>query len=169
MNGGGTSSSTPQVAAACALWIENNYAAFPPDWRRVQACRYALFNGAYKGSNSNPNKVDSYYGNGILDVPNMLAVNVDLTKLHRENQDTVMSKLWQSVMKVGPSTTNEELMYEVEAAQIVCRTGNPQILAAARNLEEGIRLDENNLKKAKQLLTEEPDISSDLQRKISGA
>jgi hypothetical protein len=37
MNGGGTSAATPQVAAACALWIEKNGAAFPKDWTRVQA------------------------------------------------------------------------------------------------------------------------------------
>ncbi len=46
MNGGGTSASTPQVAAACALWLQKYATQLPSDWRRVEACRLALFDGA---------------------------------------------------------------------------------------------------------------------------
>ena len=39
LNGGGTSSATPQVAAAAALWLEKYKAELPRDWRRVEAVR----------------------------------------------------------------------------------------------------------------------------------
>ena len=36
-NGEGTSSATPQVAAAAALWIEHNKTSLPRNWQRVEA------------------------------------------------------------------------------------------------------------------------------------
>ena len=167
MNGGGTSSSTPQIAAACALWLEQNRGKFSPDWRRVQACRYALFNGAYKGANSNPRGTDPYFGNGILNVLDMLAVKVDPKKLRKEKPDTVRSELWQSAMSLAPSATNKDLMHEVEAAQIVCRSSNPEIHNAARDVEQGRQLKAPHRKKLKQLFAQEPDVSLALQKKIS--
>ena len=48
-DGGGTSAATPQVAAAAALWIQQNQAAwtaYPEGWMRVEAVRKALFETA---------------------------------------------------------------------------------------------------------------------------
>ncbi|EJM74800.1 S8 family serine peptidase [Pseudomonas sp. GM55] len=48
-NGGGTSSATPQIAAAAAIWIQKNrtkWNAYPDKWMRVEAVRTALFNSA---------------------------------------------------------------------------------------------------------------------------
>ena len=41
--GSGTSASTPQVAAACTLWLAAYGKDLPKDWRRVEACRAVLF------------------------------------------------------------------------------------------------------------------------------
>lgn len=49
LNGEGTSSATPQIAAAAALWYEKNKSVLPRDWRRVEAVRNALFRSARKG------------------------------------------------------------------------------------------------------------------------
>ena len=46
LNGEGTSSATPQVAAAVALWFEKYKSELPRDWRRVEAVRHALFTSA---------------------------------------------------------------------------------------------------------------------------
>ena len=49
LDGLGTSSATPQVAAAAALWIQANRAAvdaYPAGWMRVEAVRKALFQSA---------------------------------------------------------------------------------------------------------------------------
>lgn len=48
-NGGGTSCATPQIAAAAAIWIQSNKAAwdsYPQGWMRVEAVRKALFDSA---------------------------------------------------------------------------------------------------------------------------
>ena len=51
-DGNGTSSATPQVAAAAALWIDKHradYDAYREGWMRVEAVRKALFESAAKG------------------------------------------------------------------------------------------------------------------------
>lgn len=59
MDGAGTSSATPQIAAAVALWYEKYKKELPRDWRRVEAVRKALFSSA--------KKVDpQHFGQGIL-------------------------------------------------------------------------------------------------------
>ena len=46
LDGQGTSSATPQIAAAVALWLEKYKNRLPRNWRRVEAVRYALFESA---------------------------------------------------------------------------------------------------------------------------
>src|SRR5687768_3222915 len=49
-DGAGTSSATPQIAAAAAIWIQRHKAAweanYPEGWMRVEAVRQALFESA---------------------------------------------------------------------------------------------------------------------------
>ena len=97
----------------------------------------------------------------------MLAVKVDAKKLRRERPDTVRSELWQSAMSLAPAAKNKDLMYEVEAAQIVCRSSNPEIHNAARGVEKGRQFKAPHRKKLKQLFAQEPDVSLALQKKIS--
>jgi subtilisin family serine protease len=66
-SGGGTSSATPQVAAAAALWIAYNRskieaAGIDKSWKKVEALRWALFNTADKSYPA----YQKYYGNGIV-------------------------------------------------------------------------------------------------------
>jgi hypothetical protein len=63
-NGAGTSAATPQVAAAAALWIQQNRAALKsyPAWMRVEAVRAALFGSARLGVN----QPSSHFGRGEL-------------------------------------------------------------------------------------------------------
>ena len=53
MNGSGTSSATPQIAAAAALWLAEHWdvvKAYPQAWMRVEAVRHALFTAAAKST-----------------------------------------------------------------------------------------------------------------------
>jgi hypothetical protein len=59
LNGEGTSSATPQVAAAVALWFEKYKDVLPRNWRRIEAVRNALFSTARKGD-------PEHFGNGVL-------------------------------------------------------------------------------------------------------
>ncbi|HEV8383739.1 MAG TPA: S8 family serine peptidase, partial [Candidatus Acidoferrales bacterium] len=66
MNGAGTSSATPQIAATAALWIEkyrNELSQYREPWQRVEAVRHALFTSADKSADGGSNEK---LGNGIL-------------------------------------------------------------------------------------------------------
>ena len=68
LDGEGTSSATPQIAAAVALWYEKNKLSLPRDWRRVEAVRFALFKTA--------RDIDrKHLGRGILQAMSALGVS----------------------------------------------------------------------------------------------
>jgi hypothetical protein len=71
MDGGGTSSATPQIAAAAALWIARHraaYDAYPEAWMRGEAVRQALFR--HRGLRT----PDPKLGWGALKAPDLLRV-----------------------------------------------------------------------------------------------
>ncbi len=68
LSGGGTSSATPQVAAAAALWIQRfrkelEETKMAGTWKQVEAVRHALFNSADSTAFAESEK---YFGNGCL-------------------------------------------------------------------------------------------------------
>ena len=74
MNGAGTSSATPQIAGAAALYIAHHRAALaqlPHGWQRVEAVRQALFSSADKSADGGSN---ARLGNGILRAAAALAI-----------------------------------------------------------------------------------------------
>ncbi|MEK6336964.1 MAG: S8 family serine peptidase, partial [Acidobacteriota bacterium] len=74
-NGEGTSSATPQVAAAATIWFEKYKDRLPRDWRRVEAVRHALF------SSAKAQGVDlEHFGRGILQANAALSVQPDLNR-----------------------------------------------------------------------------------------
>jgi hypothetical protein len=111
LNGEGTSSATPQVAAAAALWIEKYKNILPNDWRRVEAVRHALFSKARKRS---PTK---YFGQGILQAKEALAVMPDLTLPKSARSDSSFGFLRVLTgLGVDEATPREE-MFNIELAQ----------------------------------------------------
>lgn len=89
-SGGGTSSATPQIAAAAALWIAHNRKDMEAagfyntgnKWKIVEAVRYALYNSAAKDEAFPDWK--KYYGNGILRANKALDIKVaDLGELKK--------------------------------------------------------------------------------------
>ncbi len=74
LNGGGTSSATPQIAAAAALWYEKYKNFLPRNWRRVEAVRNALFASARQVPAAHRAKL----GRGILQAADALTVEPDL-------------------------------------------------------------------------------------------
>ena len=81
-SGGGTSSATPQVASAAALWIayhrdeleQKGYYKPGHQWKKVEAVRNALYTAAAKGETFT--EWQKYYGNGILRAFDALLVGV---------------------------------------------------------------------------------------------
>ena len=69
MDGSGTSSATPQVAAAAALWLAKYWSALQgyPPWARVEAAREALFRSAGKSTaHMNASVTKEFIGKGVM-------------------------------------------------------------------------------------------------------
>jgi Subtilase family len=164
MDGAGTSSSTPQVAAACSLWLELYGAKYPADWRRVEACRQALFLSA--SAPAPEEQPDTYLGRGILNVPALLdsklakSIQKDIRdgKVPKQPIDRIDFVLGRKLLRIGTPATEEERMYVVEMAQV-----------AVRLRHRGIFQPRDGLKRLRQLITDEPDVSVTLREKIAGA
>jgi hypothetical protein len=134
MHGQGTSVSTPQVAAACALWLELYGHLVPEhDWLRIEACRHALFRSADK---SFPGYDKSTMGQGILRAPELLddelaqSAIVEAKKAGPSQLDSASNALWDLLSgDAPPGSAIEEQMYEAETAQVVLASKNPYLHA----------------------------------------
>jgi subtilisin family serine protease len=110
-NGSGTSSATPQIAAAAALWLEKYKSALPRDWHRVEAVRKALFDTA--APTNNPDEL----GYGILRARNALDVRPDLTR-PQSKSDEISFAFLRVITGLGISAIPaRERMFNLELAQ----------------------------------------------------
>lgn len=140
MDGGGTSASTPQIAAACALWLAQHGSRFPAGWQRVEACRHALFvSAANRGQNL------SEIGVGLLDAGAMLSAATlaevqaafDGGKLPHVAPDQVSFPFWRLLFGLAPPGPGVDEMYETEAAQIFFRSADKDLAAAVEANPDG--------------------------------
>lgn len=96
-SGGGTSSATPQVAAAAAIWIafyrdeleKKGYYTGGNKWKKVEAVRHALFTSAAKANVFAD--WEKYYGNGIVRAADALKISVADDKILVEAADAKSS------------------------------------------------------------------------------
>jgi Subtilase family len=123
-NGNGTSAATPQIAAAAALWIQKNRAAYdryPQPWMRVEAVRQALFEGTHTDRHD---KAKNKFGRGRLAVSGALAKapataqNLRDRKLPPDRADLGFLKLLTG-LGVAPDAGLRRAMLELEALQIM--------------------------------------------------
>jgi len=77
--GGGTSSATPQIAAAAALWIHKHRTEIEKEikndgdkWKKAELTRQALFRSAH--IDKSKNNFEKYFGNGILKAKDALDI-----------------------------------------------------------------------------------------------
>ncbi len=134
-DGAGTSSATPQIAAAAACWLQKNRVAvkkYPERWMRVEAVRQALFTSAR-------NTDREHFGRGTLRADK--AVNVAPTaadSLVKQPQDTVGIPLLEPTLGVifgAAKPTAGQRMLRIEAAQILARSGELQSLLADAGID----------------------------------
>jgi hypothetical protein len=127
-DGNGTSAATPQVAAAAALWIDKNRAAFdayPENWMRVEAVRKALFDSAAKGDAAYADEL----GDGMLRAADALsekpAPAAQLTASPPASADfAFLNLLLGDVAPAMAAASGTKLsMLELEAAQVAARSG----------------------------------------------
>jgi hypothetical protein len=120
-NGKGTSSATPQVAAAVAIWLQAHLAqcaALPEKWMRVEAVRRALFGTANPGQGGA--RPDQKLGMGALRAFDALQIWPDQALLVKEEADVATFGFFRVVTGLGiePLALPQQRMLELEALQL---------------------------------------------------
>ncbi len=168
-DGAGTSSATPQIAAAAALWLMRWSQACEErgliGWRRVEAVRRALFASAHRPSDV---AVDPKLGNGILraakamELAPMEAASYALS----EAAETGWSTLW-SIIGFGagaePAADPRLTMLRTELLQAAYRSR--QVAEAVPELEAAQASD---LGRIREILLEDDNVSVSLRNWLSG-
>lgn len=124
LDGAGTSAATPQVAAAAALWLHRNGAAFPKgSWQRAEAARQALFRTA-RGKGG----VDPLLGNGLLRAPEALAMARfdDLQAEPPDSASFAFLHLLTSVFGVADTGGPTQAMLALELTQLAIASSAAQ-------------------------------------------
>lgn len=116
-SGGGTSSATPQVAAAAALWITLHHAdlkrkGYHRTWRQVEAVRAALYGSAYKDARINWKK---YYGNGIIRAMDALKIPAPAA-IPEERKAPEAESSWWGISEALDMLLNRDRALEGQAA-----------------------------------------------------
>ncbi len=121
-SGAGTSSATPQLAAAAACYwkkYKTELDGLDEGWKKVEAIRHALFSTAYK--TGAPDEYD-YFGQGILQAWDALQVGVKKTGLKMQEADTVRFPIFNVIFKSQLkklASPGEAMMIELEINQAV--------------------------------------------------
>ena len=127
-DGGGTSSATPQIASAAALWLQYHRAALEGKydagaaWARVEAVRKALFGAARKPGNEWETR---RLGNGVLRAASALDVApAEIASLVRQDPDSVSFPIIRVLFGLGIADLDEPArrMLELEALQLTQRS-----------------------------------------------
>lgn len=102
MDGAGTSSATPQIAAAAALWLAQYWdvvSQYPEPWMRVEAVRHALFASAGKQTaKMSAERVRETIGQGALRAREALSVQPARAAQLRKLPPAQASWSWLNVL-----------------------------------------------------------------------
>lgn len=158
----GTSASTPQAAAAAALYIQAHMSdlAGLQGWQRVEAVRYALFNAAQAANQSN-------FGRGLLRAAQALAVPVN-NSLPQEPPDTIDFALLKELFGWNFLSSEQQNMLEVESAQLTTSSGALQTAVGGLD-QDTTGSSANQLKQAVDALAASPSASQTLKTFLNAA
>ncbi len=133
-DGSGTSAATPQVAAAAAIWIQQNRDALrrlPADWMRAEAARQALFTSTGRTT------IDEKLGNGPLRAADALSRPVPApAQLERMPEDAATFSFLRVLTGFGIEAVSgaRQKMLELEALQLSQGAEIEQLLADPEEL-----------------------------------
>jgi hypothetical protein len=118
-NGAGTSSATPQIASAAALWIQKHkskWDSYSQGWMRVEAVRKALADSANLASPA----LSERLGRGIIRAKAALGQNpAKEADLKKEAKDSVSFPFWRVITGLGIAAPDaRQQMLELEALQL---------------------------------------------------
>ena len=163
-DGGGTSSATPQIAAAAALWLERHKEALKgyDGWRRVEAVRRALFDSAARAGAAPDEKL----GRGVLRAFDALALApAPLDSLRKEADDSVDFALLKLLFGAGVTESPRHKMLELEACQLSMRHASIEQALDGRDPSD-MRLSDGAWDKVLTALADAPDCSQTLKSAI---
>jgi len=150
LDGAGTSASTPQVAAAAALWLERHRAGFGDadwrSWKKTEAVYRALLAAADAGPAGDARArryYRTYFGAGLLRARDALARAPGLATLEPRPPSALGLDWLELVTSVGPfagegdaSRSLRAGMLRTEAAQLVASSVELQQLLGERELDQ---------------------------------
>ena len=123
MDGSGTSSATPQIAAAAGLWLAKHGNDYPRGWQRVEAVRAALFASADQHGRATRNDPDPYFGRGSLRAAEALQdkyvpAAASLRQTDPDSASFAFLHLLSSVFGVTDGSLAESGMLQLELTQL---------------------------------------------------
>jgi hypothetical protein len=159
-DGAGTSAATPQVAAAAALWIAQNFEDWiklGEGWQRVEAVRRALYESAHQGEKT-------FLGRGVLQASAALDFKLAQSEqLRMEERDTASFAFLRALTGFGATADPRDAMLRTEATQIAIRS------AALRQLiPDPDATGTANTRKFAETLLDAEEMSKDLRQWLSG-
>ena len=157
MNGAGTSSATPQIAAAAALWLEKYKHELPRDWRRVEAVRNALFSSARQAHARE-------LGRGILNASAALEVRPVLG-LEQTKSDPDSFAWFRVITGLGfAEPPPREQMFNLELAQRWLL--NPELQEIVPDPDAAGELEAREIRRVMEALIEDEGTSTALRRHL---
>lgn len=137
--GAGTSSATPQVAAAAAIYYRKYHKELDalPGWQRVEAIRYALYKSASKTAKPN-GSFKACFGNGIIKAFD--ALKIPVTKVATKTPEDsvpwfpILTTLFKAAPKPGAGG-GKLAMFTTELAQLIYYY--PELAKLIGNEEKG--------------------------------
>lgn len=169
LDGQGTSSATPQVAGAAALYLrkyKNAMAGWQP-WQIAEATRRALFENA----RNDLKETTHYYGAGVIAAKKAL-LNPPVQPDAQEAKDSVFLPAFKVIFGSFPFGLAEDKnqdsarrMLWLETVQLIHR--DPVVEAAVADPDSGVMTPEEE-QKLKQAILESPDASETLKHAIDG-
>ncbi|MGE5815133.1 MAG: S8 family peptidase, partial [Acidobacteriota bacterium] len=166
MDGAGTSSATPQIAAAAALWLQKHKSslAYPAAWGAVEAVREALFRSA--AAPSDPG-YSAALGKGILRASDALSLAPTANPVMTP-ADTADFALLRGLLGLPAAADAAHDMLELELTQVVQR--DPAL--ATTYIELGITgapLDDEHKRRLIDEVVSHTDASPTLKAVLKGA
>jgi hypothetical protein len=171
-DGAGTSAATPQVAAAAALWIAKNRAAwdaYPHGWQKVEAVRRALFDSAAMTDPEGAMGDATRLGRGRLQASDALALAprkaAQLTRTPPDSASFAPLRLLTGLGMQGVDA-HRQRMLELEALQL---SQSPEIEVLLPEGPDQPPEDPVDLRRLAEALADQPGASKALRDALSGA
>ena len=169
LSGAGTSSATPQIAGAAALYAalhHNELNQLNPAWKKVEAIRNALFSSAVHSNKYSDKDNLSYFGQGILQASDALNIPVRQNLTMTPEDETPWFPILYTLFKSKTATVDSSLeMLQLELQQLIFH--HQELREIIDNEEKDIsKISKRKWKKLREAVISHPDTSQTLKNRL---